>query len=46
MGIRGEELAGDPATFGRRDGTTIPIIVNGATTFTYDFVENIVADIE
>jgi len=45
-GVRGEELPGNPATFGRRDGTTIPIIVNGAITFTYDFVQNTVEDIE
>ena len=45
-GVRGEELAGDPATFGRRDGATVPIIVSGVTTYTYDFVKNVFEDVE
>jgi len=45
-GIRDEELTGALATFGRRDGTTVPVIVNGVTTFTYDFVKNVFEDAE
>lgn len=43
-GIRDEELTGALATFGRRNGTTIPVIVNGVTTFVYDFAENTFED--
>lgn len=46
VGVRDEELPGNPATFGRRSGTTIPIIVNGVTTYTYDFAKNIFEPVE
>lgn len=45
-GVRSEELPGNPATFGRRSGTTIPIIVSGTTTYTYDFARNTFEDVE
>lgn len=41
-----ESVQGAPATFGVRNGTTIPLIVNGAVTFSYDFIENTVESVE